>query len=154
MEGLQGGDEGIDVVGTGGPTGDEAAIHHVAHGVPLLEDKIFLQASYRGLVQEDELLVGGRVAIHLVTLADEGVTQSHRLLNGMAGNLEVEAIGHQGVELDAQQATLCQQGPVLLDDGEEMGRGIVMGKNDGFATIGTTLGAAQVEHVAQVGQLL
>ena len=74
----------------------------------------------------------------------------------MAGNPEVEIVLHQRVELDAQKATLGQQGAVLLDDGEEMGRcgSVGVGENDRLATQGATLGAADVEHVAQVGQLL
>ena len=83
------GDEGGDVVGAGGPAGDEAAVHQIAHGEPLLEYEVLLQAGDGVFVQKDKLLVGRLIAVHLVTLGDEGITQAHSLLHGMTGNLEV-----------------------------------------------------------------
>ena len=131
---LQGGDKGIYIGRKRCPAGDKTAIHHITDREPLFKDKVFLQARYRLAVKQDKLLVCRGIAIHLITLADEGVTQSHRLIDGMKGNLEVQVVGHQRVKLDAQQTALGHQGTMLLDDGKEMGRCIVVREDNRLAT--------------------
>ena len=152
---LQGSNESVDIAGACCPTGDEAAIHQVSHGIPLLKDKIFLQSCNGLLVQQDKLLIGWGITVHLIPFGNECFTQAHGLLNGMACDFEEKVILHQRVKLDTQQASLGQQGPMLLDDGEKMFwcRSVRIGKYHSLATQGPTLGAASVKHVAQVGQL-
>ena len=51
----------------------------------------------------------------------------------MTGNLEIKAVLHEHIELDAQQASLGQQSTMLLDHGKEMGGSIVIGEHHSLA---------------------
>ena len=62
------------------------------------------------------------------------------------------AVREEGVELDAEEAALRQEGAVLLDGGEEVLRGLFR-EDDGLAAEGTDLGSADVEDIAQTGQI-
>ena len=72
-----------------------------------------------------------------------------RPVDGVRSDAAVEVVRKEGVELDAQQAALRQEGAMLFDGGEEVLRGFLR-ENDSFTAQGTDLGAADVEDVAEV----
>ena len=67
-------------------------------------------------------------------------------------DLRVQIIGEQNVELDAQQTALCQQSALLLDHGHEVGR-CAVGEHHGLAAQRAHLGAADVEHIGEPGDV-
>ena len=70
----------------------------------------------------------------------------------MTADAEVEIVGEERVELQAEQTSFGHQGTMLLDDGKEMTGSIATGKDHGFTTQRTHLGAADVEDVAELSQ--
>ena len=52
---------------------------------------------------------------------------------GVAGNLEIEVVGEQGIELQSEQSALCEYGSMLLLYAEEMLVGIMVGEHHGLA---------------------
>ena len=71
----------------------------------------------------------------------------------MLAQLEVQVVGKQNVKLDAQQTALCQQAAPLLDEGTETVDEVGIGNDHRFAEQGALLGAANVEHIAQTGDV-
>ena len=67
--------------------------------------------------------------------------------------MEVQIVGKQRLELQADQRSLGNHGPVLLLDGEEVLVGIPMGEDHGLATERTDLRTADIEHVAMASQI-
>ena len=141
--------EEIEIFGGGGPAGDEATEHAVVVvGPPEGEIDLFLQGLYQGVGDDDKLLVGGRVEVEREACRAQDVLQLFRHVDGMGGDLQVEVVGEQGIELDACQPPLGKQGSVLFDDTEETAGGSTTGEDNGFAAEGTDLGAADVEGIA------
>ena len=73
----------------------------------------------------------------------------------MPADVEIEIVGEQRIELDAQQPALGHHRPMLLGDGVEMLRRIAAGEHHRLATEAAHLRAADVEHIGQacnVGQ--
>ena len=71
----------------------------------------------------------------------------------MARELKVEFVRKQGLELQADEGTLGNDGAVLLLDREEVLVGLAVGEDDGLAAQGANLCAADVEHVAVAGEI-
>ena len=73
--------------------------------------------------------------------------------DSVPAGLLVQMIREQGVKLESGDPPFGQQGAVLLDDGKKMGNGIVLREHNRFAEQGAALGAADIKHVAQTGQI-
>ena len=93
------------------------------------------------VVHDHKLLVGGGIDQELIALADEERLHAHRRLDGLLGELEVKVIGEKGFELQTDQGTLGNHGPMLLLDGEEVLVGILVGEDHRLATEGADLRA-------------
>ena len=105
------------------------------------------------LIHRHENLVGGRFESERVALGAQGLANTIGRLIGVAGDLEIQVVGEQSVKLRAQHKALGQQGTVLLDEGQEVLRRVVLGKHHGLAEQGTHLGTADVEHVGDGRQI-
>ena len=105
------------------------------------------------VLKHDECLVGrgvkGELEADLLEQRAQGVG---RLERGLA-DAQVEIVAEELVELDAQQAALGEQRPVLLDDCEEVGDEIGVGHHYGLAKQRPALGAADVEGVGKACQV-
>ena len=112
----------------GGPAGDETADGVMTVGLPEV-GKLYLTPQTFSLfvVHDHKLLVGGGIDQELIALADEERLHAHRRLDGLLGELEVKVIGEKGFELQTDQGTLGNHGPMLLLDGEEVLVGILVG---------------------------
>ena len=66
----------------------------------------------------------------------------------MARQFEIEVVGEQGVELQADEGSLGNDGAVLFLDGEEMLVSLTVGEDDSLATEGTNLRTTDVEDVS------
>ena len=71
----------------------------------------------------------------------------------MGGNLKVQIVRHEGIKLHPQQAALCQHTAVLLDEVTEVLLESRAPNHHRFAKQGAHLGAADVEHIAQPGDI-
>ena len=71
----------------------------------------------------------------------------------MGADLEIELVREQRLELGAEQAALGQQRAVLLHLVDEVRRRPALREDHGFAAEGPDLGAPDVEHIAEGGQL-
>ena len=71
----------------------------------------------------------------------------------MGADSSVQIIGEEGIELNPEKPTFRQEGAVLLDGGEEVRRCISAGEDDGFAAEGPDLGSADVENIAEAGDI-
>ena len=94
-----------------GPAGAEA--HRtplLVHPLPPLEGELPLQTLDLTLRQDGELLVRGGVDEQGETPLQKGGADSHSLLVGVPGDLEVEAVLKERFELDAQEPARRQIG--------------------------------------------
>ena len=80
-------------------------------------------------------------------------TQRPSGLNRLATNLKIQAIGKKSLKLHTRQAALGQQRAVLLNTRNGMRRSMHAAEHHGLTTQSAALGAADVEHVAQLRQL-
>ena len=103
--------------------------------------------------QNHELLVGRRLQEELVAALVQHATKRLRGLDCLATNLKIQAIGKECLKLHARQAALGKQRSVLLNARNGMCRSVHAAKHHGFAAKRAALGAANVEHVAQLRQL-
>ena len=118
------------------------------------------QALYQFVVDDDELLVGGRVDEELVTFLREDLLHPHGHLDGVFGETEIQDLsrpprrgGEERIELQADKGTLGDDGSVLLLDGEEVLVGFSIGEDNGLATEGSDLRATNIEDIAMAGQI-
>ncbi len=100
-----------------------------------------------------ELLVGRRLQEELVAALVQHATKRLRRFDRLATDLEIQAVGKERLKLHARQAALGQQRTVLLNARNGMRRSVHAAKHHGLATQSAALGAADVEHVAQLRQL-
>ena len=100
-----------------------------------------------------EDLIGGCLGKDLITLCAERLTQLCRQRHGVAGNIDIEVVGEQHIELNTQHTTLCQQGALLLDGGEEVGNKALAGYNHRLAKHSTALGATDIEYIRKACQI-
>ena len=80
-------------------------------------------------------------------------TQRLGRLNRLSTNLKIQAIGKERLKLHARQAALGQQRAVLLNTRNGMRRSVHAAEHHSLAAKRAALGAADVEHVAQLRQL-
>ena len=71
----------------------------------------------------------------------------------MGGNVKIQVIGHQGIKLDTQQAALGQHAAMLLDEITEILLQVRVRDDHCLTEEGAYLGAADVEHIAQPGDI-
>ena len=91
--------------------------------------------------------------IELQATRIEGIADLHGHVDGVLADAEIQVVRKQRVELQAEQAALGQQRAVLFGNGGEISRHVVLCKDCGLAEQRADLRAADVEHVAQLGQL-
>ena len=120
---------------------------------PVLNRRMLANARHVLVGQNHKLLVGGRLQEELVAALVQHTTQGLRGLNRLAANLKIQAIGKERLELHARQATFGQQRAMLLNARNGMSRSMHAAEHHGLAAQSTALGAADVEHVAQLRQL-
>ena len=87
---------------------------------PRLEGRMAVQFLLLPVVENHELLVGRRIHEETVVPVSKSLLELLCHVVGVSGDAEIQPVGEQRVELDAQQTSLCQEGTVLLDDGEEV----------------------------------
>ena len=80
-------------------------------------------------------------------------TKRLRGFDRLATNLKIQAVGKERLKLHACQAALGKQRAVLLNARNRMRRSVHAAKHHGLAAERAALGAADVEHVAQLRQL-
>ena len=146
--------QGIDIGLGGSPAGDETADGVVMVGLSEMgEFDVSAQAFHLFVVDDYKLLVGGGVNEELIAFLLEDGFHPHGHLDGVFGEAEIEIVCEEGIELEADEGTLGDDGAVLLLDREEMLVGLAVGEDNGLATEGTDLRAADVEHVTVAGQI-
>ncbi len=118
-----------------------------AHFHPLREP---LQLRF---VQGDKDLIGGRHAGLGNSLFPQGGPDPVRLPDRDPAQLFIQAVGKEGIKLEPGDAALGQQGALLLDLGKDMGGGAGLREDQGFPEEGAALGAADIEGVAEAGQI-
>ena len=120
---------------------------------PVGIDVFFLELFERRVRENRELLVCGRICEECAArfLTDGG--DALRLHDGLFGDLKVQVVGEQHVELDAEQTALGQHAAALLDVVAEIGLDFRVCDDDCFAEQRAHLRAADVEHIAQVAQV-
>jgi len=157
--------QGGNILLGGGPAGDESAGGAGGiDGAPDLEADVAAKGGEVGIGDDVELLVRGRVDVGGVAQTiDEEAAQAHGQSDGLTAYGMVECGGwlgvggickglEQGLELNTHDAALGQQGSVALDAAEHVGWGVALGEDDGLATEGSALGAADIEDVGQAGE--
>ena len=102
--------------------------------------------------QNHKLLVCGRLQKELVAALVQHATQRLSRLDRLSTNLKIQAVGKECLKLHARQAALGQQRAVLLNARNGMCRGVHAAEHHSLAAERATLGAADVEHVAQLRQ--
>ena len=151
---LHGSPEGVHVLLSGGPAGTEA--HTGVGGIgalPVLIAEVLPQNGQLLIRHNGVLLVGGGVKQQGISGGDEDIPDLIGHLIGMAGNSEIQIVSEQGVELDAQQTALGHAAAPLLHDEAEVLLQSRVHDDHGLTEQSTDLGAADIEHVAQVGDL-
>ena len=121
--------------------------------LPEAELRQWLQRFQLAVCQNGEHLIGGRFHIEAVTLGSKALLQTVCGLDGVPADAGVQIIGEQHVELQAQQTALGKQRALLLDHGHKVGRCAVR-EHHGLAAQSAHLGAADVEHIGQAGNVL
>ena len=102
--------------------------------------------------QNHKLLVCGRLQKELVAALVQHTTQRLSRLDRLSTNLKIQAVGKECLKLHARQAALGQQRAVLLNARNGMCRGVHAAEHHSLAAERAALGAADVEHVAQLRQ--
>ena len=118
---MQGRFQGREVVGGGGPAGDEAddgaAVPELFPGA---EADALGQRLDLGIFQNHELLIGGAFAEEGAPGLAQDAAQLVGGCDGHTSHFAVKVVSEQRVELHAEQTPLGQQGAVLLGVGEEV----------------------------------
>ena len=109
-------------VGIGGrPAGDKAAGEGaVGMALPYLKSHLGDEDIVLAGREDDKLLVGGRKASHRDGVMGKDLLEAGCHRYGVARETQVEAVGKERVELDAEHAPLGQQCSVALDGGKEI----------------------------------
>ena len=103
--------------------------------------------------QNHELLVSRRLQEEPVAVLVQHATKRLRGFDRLTANLKIQAVGKERLKLHARQAALGQQRAVLLNTRNGMRRGAHAAEHHSLAAERAALGAADVEHVAQLRQL-
>ena len=121
--------------------------------LPVLDRHVLTDASEVVIVQDHELLVGRRLEEELVAFLMQHAAQSMCGIDRIAADLEIQAVGHERLELHADETPLGKKRPVLLDARNGMRRSIARWKHHCLAAERTDLGAADIEDIAQLRKL-
>ena len=113
----------------------------------------WLQRFQLAVFQNGEHLIGGRLHIEAVALGSKALLQTVGGLDGVPADAGVQIIGEQHIELQAHQTALGKQRALLLDHSHKVGR-CAVGEHHGLAAQRAHLGAADVEHIGQAGDIL
>ena len=98
--------EGVDRFGFGCPTGADTHCHvGVVNLLPWGEEELGGEAFALFCCEDWELLVGRAVDKELCAFLLQGFLDSHCFAYGMAGDVEVESVGEEGLKLDAEQTS-------------------------------------------------
>ena len=99
----------LDVFDSCGPTcGKSGDYPVVGEGFPILEQHLVFELLRLPLGENGELLIGGRVDVKWDVLLGKCLLESHGHVDGMSADAQVQIIGKQSVELEAQQSSLGQ----------------------------------------------
>ncbi len=147
-------EEGLDGPRLRGPAGADAHGGVVlVHLLPEGEGELLLQIRHQLVGEDGVLLVGGGVVEHGIPPLLQGPAEVQGQADGLAGQVEVEAVLQHGLELDPQQPALGQHPPVLLEMVPEVPLEGGVGQDQGLPKEEPLLGAPQVEGVAPAGQV-
>ena len=120
---------------------------------PVRPGVLFAELFERRVRKNGELLVRRRIGEKRAARAAARVCDAQRLLYGLFGDLEIQVVGEQHVELDAEQAALRQHAAALLDVVAEIGLERRVHDDDGLAEQCADLCAADVKHVGERAQV-
>ncbi len=121
-------------------------------GFPDVEADLGGEGFHVGVFQDYKLLIGRGFEEEGDAFFLEDGDHFLCAVDGVRGDAAVEVVREEGVELDAEEAALREEGAVLLDGGEEVLRRFLR-EDDGLAAEGADLGPADVEDVAEAGQV-
>ena len=126
LQGVDGLPQGIHMLLLRGPACAEAHAGMVGvHPLPVLIAEALADLSQLRVGHDGVLLVGGGVEQQGIARRHEDVPDLMRHVDGVAGDLEVQIVGEQGVELHAQQdpatdepfATYTEQATLTVPQG-------------------------------------
>ena len=72
----------------------------------------------------------------------------------VGGDVHIQIVGHQHIKLHPQQTSLGQHGAVLFDEIPEILGQSRIADDDSFPEQGANFGAADIEYIAQTGNIL
>ena len=122
---------------------------------PLREKELSRQRGDLFSVENGELLVGGAFHKHGYAFGGKSLFDAHGLLNGVTRYAHIQVVAKQFKKLYAQQSAFGKHAALLLDVVAEMLVAVGwVGEHHRLAEKCSHLGAANVEHVAQRGELL
>ena len=105
------------------------------------------------LIKNDKNLIGGRWESKLIPFLHQGIPDSPGCLHGSAADSAIQVIRKEGLEHDPCDPPFCQQRAMLFDDREQMRNVIMLRNNNRFPEKRTALGSANIEDIAQSGQI-
>lgn len=107
------------------------------------------------LIGDDhKLLVGRGIQVEPVSLFQKTLADPHGGIHRISSISQIQVIRKKSVEHQACGKSLGQKCSVLFDAGHEVGRLIVLCKNDSFAEKGAAFGSADIEDIRQLRDIL
>ncbi len=100
---------------------------------PYGEDDVLAQLRQFGIVEDNKLLICGRVDEELITFLRKDVAHLLRHNISMTRNVEVQVVGEECIELQTVESALSNNSTVLLLDAEEVRMSVVVGKDNSLA---------------------
>ena len=102
-------------------------------------------------IQKD--LIRGGFKCCFVSCFAKCVLDPSRLFDCPFSDLKVEAVPEQFIKLDTENAAFCEKSAALFDDREEVRKGCRIGDHDRLTEERAAFCAADVEDVAQSGEI-
>ena len=99
-------------------------------------------------------MIGGRIQIKLIAFLLERGFEFLGAVNGVLADFKIKVIGKKRVKLNAKQTTFCKQRAMFFYQIIPVCGLIAVRKHDGFAAKRAHFGAANVEYVAQLGNIV
>ena len=112
-----------------------------------------MQLGQSAVFHDDELLIGGGLERKAIALGLEPVAQLDGEFDRRCTDLLIQPVGEQGIELQRVQTTLCDHRAAALDHRDELFRHIAVREHDRFAAERAAFGAADVEHIGELGDV-
>lgn len=122
--------------------------------LPEAEADLAAELLHEAVFEDDELLVRGRVYEELIAFGDEHLFQALGEINGVAADGEIETVSEKSIELHAEEAALGDHRTALLGNGLKVLGHVAAREDDGFAAERTDLRPADIEDVAEGGNVL